>query len=289
VTPTAALLPVAALPVAALPAAAPWWRMDDARLEELARQVTALDPGAVWWQLAALAIAALVGMAHALGPGHGKLLVGAYLAGTRGRRRDALALGVLVAVMHTGSVVALALVLFGVSTRAAVSGQVAQVLATLAGLGVATVGVVMLVRQSSRLVDSRSSPTPDGHHHHPHQPPVGVAPLSRTGLVALAGAGGLLPSPAAFLVLTTAFAIDRAGFGLALVAMFGVGLATTLALTGLAVVTGRAALERAALRRPGWARWLGWLPIVTAAVITVGGLWLAWNGISGSGPLRTGS
>jgi nickel/cobalt transporter (NicO) family protein len=258
-----------------------WWRLDDARLDELARQVSDVAAGDLWWQVAALAVAVVVGMVHALGPGHGKLLVGAYLAGTRGRRRDALALGVLVGVMHTGSVVVLALALFAVSARATVSGQVQQVLTTIAGIGVAAVGVFMLVRQTSGIVAGQRS-LAGGHDHDHHGLPTGVAPLSRAGVVALAGAGGLIPSPAAFLVLSTAFALDRAGFGLALVGAFGVGLALTLAVTGVAVVTGQAALERAVRRRPRWARMFTWSPLVAAVVVTVGGVLLAWTGVSGS-------
>ena len=46
-----------------------------------------------------------------LGPGHGKTVMAAYLVGTQGRTVDAVLLGVIVSLMHTGSVLVLGLVL----------------------------------------------------------------------------------------------------------------------------------------------------------------------------------
>ena len=50
------------------------------------------------------------GAVHALSPGHGKTMVAAYLVGTRGTARHALALGATVTVTHTIGVFALGLV-----------------------------------------------------------------------------------------------------------------------------------------------------------------------------------
>lgn len=52
----------------------------------------------------AFLIAFLAGASHAVAPGHGKTLAAAYLAGSRGRVRDAAWLGGSVAAMHTFSV-----------------------------------------------------------------------------------------------------------------------------------------------------------------------------------------
>ena len=56
----------------------------------------------VW--LAVLATMFLIGSYHALMPGHGKTLVAGYLVGTRGRRSDALFLGIVVTAAHTSGV-----------------------------------------------------------------------------------------------------------------------------------------------------------------------------------------
>jgi nickel/cobalt transporter (NicO) family protein len=245
-----------------------------------------------------LLVAAGVGAVHALGPGHGKALIGAYLAGTRGRASDAMALGVLVAAMHTASVL-----LFGFALHTTqqlpTEGTLGSALPVATGLAIAAVGGSMLHRglRRSRRSTTRRAPelaavatggadrhdhhaahTDPGHHH--HALPDGVAPLSRAGVLALAGSGGLLPSPAAFLVLVAALAAGRAGYGVALVAAFSVGLAVTLTAVGLAVLWGREALVRNASRRPA----IGWLarrlPIAAAAAVTLGGLLLAGNALA---------
>ena len=55
----------------------------------------------------ALLLAAGLGAAHALSPGHGKTLVAAYLVGSGGTMRQAVALGLTVAFAHTAGVLLL--------------------------------------------------------------------------------------------------------------------------------------------------------------------------------------
>ena len=50
------------------------------------------------------------GAIHALSPGHGKAMVAAYLVGTKGKPRDAVALGAIVTATHTAGVFALGLI-----------------------------------------------------------------------------------------------------------------------------------------------------------------------------------
>ena len=54
-------------------------------------------------------------MFHALTPGHGKTMVAAYLAGTRGSARHALILGGTVTITHTAGVFALGIVTLSLS------------------------------------------------------------------------------------------------------------------------------------------------------------------------------
>ena len=54
------------------------------------------------------------GALHALSPGHGKAMVAGYLAGSGGRPRHAVILGVTVTVTHTAAVFA-----FGIASRGA--------------------------------------------------------------------------------------------------------------------------------------------------------------------------
>ena len=57
----------------------------------------------------AFLLAFAAGAAHAVGPGHGKSLAAAYLVGSDGKVRDAAWLGASVAIMHTLSVLVVAL------------------------------------------------------------------------------------------------------------------------------------------------------------------------------------
>lgn len=219
---------------------------------------------------AAVGAAFAVGAFHALAPGHGKAVAAAYLVGGRGRPRDALLLGGVVALMHTASVVVLALGLGAWLRRSGAlptgAADVTPGLRVASGLTIAALGIFLLVRQRR----ARARPHTHG--------TAEVSPLSRRGLVVLGLSGGLLPSPAAFLVLVTASLSGRLMLGLALVAVFSIGLATTLTLIGLAVVRGRAAL----VDRLGTAtqeRFTRVAAVVAAWVIFAGGLVMTAAGI----------
>ena len=77
------------------------------RLESL---VDPSQPLTVGFVLVALLVAMGWGALHALTPGHGKTMVAAYLAGSRGTARHAFALGATVTVAHTATVFALGFV-----------------------------------------------------------------------------------------------------------------------------------------------------------------------------------
>ena len=55
------------------------------------------------------------GALHALSPGHGKTMVAGYLAGSRGRAKDAALLGLTVTITHTSAVFALGLITLAAS------------------------------------------------------------------------------------------------------------------------------------------------------------------------------
>ncbi len=77
--------------------------------EEISRliEVKDLSPLAI---LGSLAVAVLLGAVHAASPGHGKTVMAAYLVGSRGSARHAVALGMTVTISHTLGVLGLAAV-----------------------------------------------------------------------------------------------------------------------------------------------------------------------------------
>jgi nickel/cobalt transporter (NicO) family protein len=245
------------------------------RLEDRFAQLLDVETALALEALAVL-VALGIGAMHALAPGHGKAVAAAYFAGHQGRSRDAVGLGVVVAGMHTGSVLVLGLAV-DATLRAPLSPEVLTPWMMLSsGLIVALLGTYLVVRQV-RLRRGRTHP------HHHHLPP-GVSPFSRRGLLLIGVAGGLLPSPSAFLVLLTALATGRLGFGLTLIAAFSVGLAATVTAVGLAARAGREVLQRRAERGSIARRVSAAMPLASAAVILVAGL--ALTTVAGSGLLR---
>jgi ABC-type nickel/cobalt efflux system permease component RcnA len=63
-------------------------------------------------------------------------------------------------------------------------------------------------------------------------------------------AAGLLPCPSALVVLLSAIALHRVGFGLALIVAFSLGLAATITAIGLVAVMARRAFSRVRLDGP---------------------------------------
>ena len=243
--------------------------------------------------LAGLALAAIAGAGHALSPGHGKTLMAAYLVGSRGRRRDAGLLGVGVTASHTVGVVALAgLVL--VAGAALPAERLYPVLSAVAGVAVVAIGTSMLVGCVRRLAAHRRHAAAHVHgdthqhghdhhgpdHDHDHEHEAATTP-GRAGIIAIALAGGLVPSPTALLLLLGAVAAGEPGYGLALAAAFGSGMAAALTGIGLLVVGGRDLVSGLGGRLPA-ARQLGPLvPWVASAAVLVGGVVLTGQAVIG--------
>lgn len=90
--------------------------------------------------------AILLGGLHALEPGHGKTVVAAYLIGTRGRKIDAVLLGLVVTLNHSFSVILLAIAAKLASTRLTLTEESLHgYLGLVAGLLILVVGIWMLV------------------------------------------------------------------------------------------------------------------------------------------------
>lgn len=96
---------------------------------------------------ALLAIIVSVGLGglHALSPGHGKTLVAAYLVGSRGQVRQAVLLGLTVAVTHTAGIFVLGMVTI-VAGETFLAETVVEWLAVIAGGLVILLGGVLLAR-----------------------------------------------------------------------------------------------------------------------------------------------
>jgi ABC-type nickel/cobalt efflux system permease component RcnA len=237
----------------------------------LTEMVAAREMGPAIVLLAAI-VAIGLGALHALEPGHGKTLVAAYLVGSRGTARHALLLGLTVTLAHTAGVYLLGGITLYAS-RYVVPERLYPWLAVTSGLIVAGLGMALFRRRYSAAAHGhRHSHTRDrGHasHHHVHP---GGAGVRLRELVALGVSGGIVPCPAALVVLLSAFSMRRAGFGLFLIVAFSVGLAATLIAIGLLIVYARRLVSRFDGNGPLVGRWL---PLASAVVVTVLGLAIA--------------
>ena len=235
------------------------------------------------------------GALHALSPGHGKGMVAAYLVGTRGTAKHAVALGATVTVTHTIGVFALGLVTLLLS-QYVLPEDLYPWLTLLSGVLVVVIGVAVLRSRTGVLrrfvahdhhgghhehghshdhghKHGHHHGHEHGHHHHHHGP----RDLSWRGLLGMGTAAGLLPCPSALVVLLAAVAQREVALGMVLIVAFSVGLAGTLTALGLLVVHARGLTSRLGI--PG--RLVQALPALSALVIIAAGCLLTARALPG--------
>jgi ABC-type nickel/cobalt efflux system permease component RcnA len=237
----------------------------------------------------ALATAAVLGGFHALEPGHGKTVVAAYLVGSRGTAWHALILGLVVTISHTAGVYLLGAVTFYASKHV-VPEQLYPWLSLFSGLTIAVLGAMLFIRRFGGVEDHHHGPGGHHHHHgpgghthshdgllaHTHGPDEAhghaTQPVSLRALVALGVSGGIIPCPAALVVLLTALSMHRVGFGLVLIVAFSIGLAAVLVAIGILMVYAGRLMTRFKEEGPLIKRWL---PLTSSAVMTLLGFGIA--------------
>ena len=234
-----------------------------------------------------IGIFVVMGALHALQPGHGKTLVAAYLVGSRGTMKHALILGLIVTAAHTAGVY-----LLGGATLYAsqyiVPERLYPWLALLSGVMITGLGLALIVRRHW----GRDTGSPvhhshvhrhyrhgehSHHHHHHHDLPQEV---SLRQLLTLGISGGIVPCPAALVVLLSALALNRVGFGLLLIVAFSIGLAVVLIGIGLMIVHARQFMSRF----HGNSRLtMRWLPLASSVFIVLCGVALTFQAIVSAG------
>ena len=272
--------------------------------------------------LAAL-VAATLGAFHALEPGHGKTVVAAYLVGSRGTARHAMLLGLIVTASHTAGVYLLGAVTLYASRYVVPErlypwlGVISGL--TIAGLGVTLFlrrytasdghahghhhGLTGPTHSHDSAHDhsqaddhshdhthpherahDHGDPHDRGHDHgHHHHVPVHGGAVSLRELFALGVTGGIVPCPAALVVLLSAVALRRVGFGLFLIVAFSVGLAAVLIAIGILMVYAGRLMARFRSDSPLITRWL---PLTSSAVIGILGLAIAVQALMSAGIVR---
>jgi nickel/cobalt exporter len=104
-------------------------------------------------------------------------------------------------------------------------------------------------------------------HVHSHLPPGIDGPVTWRSLLALGISGGLVPCPAALVLLLSAIALGNAGLGLVLVLAFSAGLAIVLTGLGLLLVYAKRLFKQV----PSQRRLIKILPVISAlSIILIG-------------------
>ena len=251
----------------------------------------------LWVLLSAALIAAGLGALHALEPGHGKTIVAAYLVGSRGTARHAVLLGIVVTAAHTAGVYLLgAMTLY--ASRYIVPEQLYPWLGAISGLSVAGLGIFIFLRHWTEETGEHSHGPGEQHSHwflsifkkaafnramttelasraaiSAHSKPIERV-LSLRELCMLGITGGIVPCPAALVVLLSAFSLHRIGFGLLLITAFSFGLAAVLVIVGLTMVYAKRMMFS---RVPAGNSALRYLPLLSSAfmVLLGGGITLS--------------
>jgi ABC-type nickel/cobalt efflux system permease component RcnA len=253
-----------------------------------------------WVLLSAALIAAGLGALHALEPGHGKTIVAAYLVGSRGTARHAVLLGIVVTAAHTAGVYLLgALTLY--ASRYIVPEQLYPWLGAISGLSVAGLGIFIFLRHWTGETGEHSHAPGEQHSHWffsifkqgaPNRAtPTELASraaisadskpnergLSLRELCMLGITGGIVPCPAALVVLLSAFSLHRIGFGLFLITAFSVGLAVVLVAVGLTMVYAKRVMSTR-VRAGNTA--LRYLPFLSSAFMVVLGVGITASAVA---------
>jgi ABC-type nickel/cobalt efflux system permease component RcnA len=242
------------------------------------------------WLLAGIAVAFWLGALHALEPGHGKTIVAAYLVGSRGDMKHAALLGATVTFTHTVSVFLLGLGTLLLSSYI-VPEKIIPILGVLSGISIVLIGGWLFYKRWRAFLHARAHAL--GHHYHHHHDdhhhdhhhddhthshthdghthshlPQGEITLG--SLMALGASGGLVPCPAAMVLLLSAIAIGRIGLGLVLLLAFSLGLAGVLMAIGMLVIHAKNWLPESA--KSGQHPILRFAPIASAFVILCVGM-----------------
>lgn len=229
-----------------------------------------------------LPTAFVLGVAHALEPGHSKTVMASYLVAIRGRTRDAIMLGLVTTVTHTLVIFLLALgtLLLG---KAFPMDRIQHGLEVASGAIVVVMGLVLLRarwrvwRQDRDHAHAHEHGLEHDHGHgHTHELPHDHR-LTLRQLLSFGLSGGLVPCPAALALFILAVGQGKAFLGLWTVIVFSVGLAAALVAIGIAVCRGFAFMEG----RVGKGGWLGRLPVISAATVTLFGVWMLVKGLFG--------
>ncbi|WP_333672273.1 hypothetical protein [Elioraea tepidiphila] len=228
------------------------------------------------WLPAAFALGAL----HALEPGHAKSMMAGFVIATRGTPAQGVVLGLAAALSHSLVVWGLVLAAFAVGLDRVPAAWLPWF--SLAG-GVVVLAVAawlargLVAERDHHHAHHHGAGHPHhhdhehGHAHHHHATPTGRR-VGWRAVIAAGFGGGLAPCPGALVVLALALQAGAAALGLAMVAVFSIGLGVVLSGVALAAALSLR-LASSAGGEQRFARLAETLPWASVAVMAVAGVY----------------
>ncbi len=248
--------------------------------------------------LITLAIAFIWGSLHALSPGHGKTMVVAYLVSSKANIQQAIFLGLMTTSTHTFGIFALGIVTL-VLSKYILPEQLYPFLSLLSGLGIVIVAGWLLKK---RVLDSSQhhhhhhhhhyhhEGDRDNHHHHDshhlhqhshnhshsHLPSTKEEGNAEWGtLISLGISSGLIPCPAALILLLGTISVGNISLGILLVLIFSFGLAVTLITVGILCIKAKTLFAKI----PDQINFTKTLSMVTPVIILIIGLIMTFKAL----------
>ena len=187
------------------------------------------------------------GMFHAAGPGHGKTIVSSYFLANDAKLRHSVAIGYLIAGVHSLAALSIVLVLYylirGIfSANIEVANHWIQLLtfAVIAAMGaVMLVGRILGRHFHLHLHAHRPGGEPD---HQPGRPPG----ITMKSLVGIAVPAGVIPCPGAVAVTLFALSLNMLAVSVLSVVSISVGMGITISVTGAVVILAKQGVLKAA-------------------------------------------
>jgi len=213
------------------------------------------------------------GALHALSPGHGKTIVAAYLAGSKGTVFHAVFLGLVVTFAHTFSIIVIGVTVL-LSSNYILPEKIYPYLALFSSVLITIMGIFMLLRAYRKMLyvkyEKHEHEHKHGHqHHYKNIIGDGSDKIRIWDLFALGIAGGIIPCYDAIVILLVAVSLNKTLYGLIIILFFGLGLATVLITIGIVFVKARSTVQNVIGENE---LLLYKLPVASAAFIIIIGL-----------------
>lgn len=219
-----------------------------------------------------LTAALFLGALHAFWPGHGKAILAAFLIGSRGRVIHAIWLGLIIAITHTFTIIALGIIVklaYGAIMTAVAQPQTpdaepitvpgAKIMQLIAGALIIIVGIWLIM--------GRNRIHSHGHHdHHDHHDHEAEDHQGMWRILLLGISGGMVPCAEGMALLLMAIAAGQTGRGLALVLAFSLGVAIVIITIGIMVCKLTSVAEHL-FQRTG--KWVHRLPVISGSLIVI--------------------